>query len=70
MHFNQEVEIDLLFLRGAIVLICVDVATSYMLAREVNTKESGTVWNAFVRAWLGAFGPPRRSRMEAGGEFK
>ena len=56
--FNEEVQVDLLFMYDKVVLHMIDVCTRFCVAVVVADRESNTLLTALQRGWLSVFGPP------------
>ena len=65
---NEQVQDDLLFLDNIVALRVVDVPSMYSLFTPARSKNPRGVWATFANLWIGIFGPPKRIRMDEGGE--
>ena len=56
--FNAELQVDLLFIREHVILHMIDVATRFVVAKVVPSRETNDVLTALQEAWVSLFGPP------------
>ena len=56
--FNQEVQVDLLFVKDKIILHVIDVCTRFCAAGVVTSKDGDELLTALHRIWISIFGPP------------
>ena len=56
--FNQEIQIDLLFVKDKIILHVVDVCTRFCAGCLVSSKDADELLTALHRVWIAVFGPP------------
>ena len=56
--FNAELQVDLLFIREHVILHMIDVATRFVVAKIVPSRETNDVLTALQEAWFSLFGPP------------
>ena len=68
-HFNDHIEMDLLFHAEWIFLHVVDVHTHYNAMKIVPSKRSAEVLAAFRECWLMPYGIPTHVTLDSGGEF-
>ncbi|CAE7711800.1 unnamed protein product, partial [Symbiodinium sp. CCMP2456] len=56
--FNAELQVDLLFIREHVILHMIDVATRFVVAKIVPSRETDDILTALQEAWISLFGPP------------
>ncbi|CAE7314416.1 RE2, partial [Symbiodinium necroappetens] len=56
--FNAELQVDLLFIREHVILHMIDVATRFVVAKIVPSRETNDILTALQEAWVSLFGPP------------
>ena len=57
-HFNELVQLDLLFYLDVTVLHMIDEATRWTAATIISDKQASTVTRAITQLWFRTFGPP------------
>ena len=57
-HFNQKVDIDLVFIHKHIILSTLDRCTRWHAAVDVDDKEETALMVAVAMAWAATHGPP------------
>ena len=56
--FNEEVQIDLLFILDKVIFHMVDVCTRFCVATVIPNKLTDTLLECIQKHWLSLFGPP------------
>jgi hypothetical protein len=69
-HFNYEIVIDIVQLKGRRALHVIDVATSFQAATFVRSMSARDTWNALCRCWIYVYqGPPDVVSHDPGTNF-
>lgn len=69
-HFNYEIVIDIVQLKGHKALHVIDVATSFQAATFVRSMSAQDTWNALCRCWIYVYqGPPDIVSHDPGTNF-
>ena len=58
--FNEEIQIDLLFIERKTILHMIDVCTRFTVAHVIPTKETDDILSALQKFWIGLYGPPSK----------
>ena len=56
--FNEELQVDLLFILDKTVLHVLDACTRFCVAKVIPDKQTETLLDALQQHWLSLFGPP------------
>ena len=65
--FNEQVQVDLLFMDEIIALRAMDTVSEYSLFLSVQPETPQEVWEALCGGCLGIFGSPKNARGDEGG---
>ena len=68
--FNEELQVDLLFLDDITALHILEVHFRYSFLLPVRANNLPEVWDSLCSPWIGGFGPPKCIQMYGGGERK
>ena len=68
--FNAKAQVDLLFLDDLLASHAMDMFSKIALLPPAPSENPQDVWDAVCGGRLGAFGPPKCSQMDEGGEWK
>ena len=60
LHFNEEIQFDLLFWQDAIICHLLDKCTRFAAAGIVPNRQTASILDAITRLWFRIFGPPSR----------
>ena len=74
-QWNDRLQMDIFYVhdlshRQVLVLGAVDMATSYHVARRIESRDSAVVLKAFTSMWLTPFGMPLEVYSDADGAFR
>ena len=58
--FNEEVQVDLLFIERKTIIHMIDVCTRFTVAHVIPTKETDDLLTAIQKFWVGLYGPPSK----------
>ena len=68
--FNNELEMDLMFINKVPILHVVDVGTNFSGAEILKRQNINGIWNAFQKCWASIYiGYPNKMRVDAGSVF-
>ena len=56
--FNQEIEIDLLFVGAHVILHMIDRAIRWSVGVKIANRETRTILSGVKKSWVNQFGPP------------
>ena len=59
-HFNEDMQVDLLFWKTHVVLHMIDVCLRFAVATIIANRTTEVVLEAITRFWFRVFGPPQR----------
>ena len=59
-HFNEDMQVDLLFWKTHVVLHMIDVCLRFAVATNIANRTTEVVLEAITKFWFRTFGPPQR----------